>query len=274
MIAVALVHAGMGPCTFSEKLFRQISGQVSGVPSISDVDDEDLQQTLENIKRASTIREAQAAVLEASPKLSMIGGLAPVKSLRGRDTLVDSIVSYYVYDRMQTAVNQFKEGLETLGVLEKLQSNAESFQNVFACGTKVLSVVDVTSLFSCNYSIEGSNKRAEEEQAVCFWMDWLNDVAAGEAFIQPEEDGEEKVTLRLEDILVFVTGASQIPPFGFDPMPTISFLHPTVLGGTKKRFPEANTCAIILHLPIHESYEEFSKWMCSGIIQSPIFGVA
>ncbi|KAJ7992792.1 hypothetical protein DPEC_G00282370 [Dallia pectoralis] len=105
------------------------------------------------IKRASTIREAQAAVLEASPKLSMIGGLAPVKSLRGRDTLVDSIGSYYVYDRMQTAVNQFKEGLGTLGVLEKMH-----------------------------------NKKAEEEQAVCFWRDWLNDVAAGEAFIQPEED--------------------------------------------------------------------------------------
>ena len=35
----------------------------------------------------------------------------------------------------------------------------------------------------------------------------------------------ETIPLTLEDVLVFATGASKIPPFRFDDKPTIEFLH-------------------------------------------------
>uniref|UniRef100_A0A8D0CSH6 HECT domain-containing protein n=1 Tax=Sander lucioperca TaxID=283035 RepID=A0A8D0CSH6_SANLU len=38
-------------------------------------------------------------------------------------------------------------------------------------------------------------------------------------------------------------------------------------------FPEANTCQVVLRLPLHNSYDNFVKFMESGILQSPIFGI-
>uniref|UniRef100_A0A8C5G7P5 HECT domain-containing protein n=1 Tax=Gouania willdenowi TaxID=441366 RepID=A0A8C5G7P5_GOUWI len=41
-----------------------------------------------------------------------------------------------------------------------------------------------------------------------------------------------------------------------------------------KIFPEANTCAIVLRLPIHKQYEKFKSCMTEGILQAPGFGIA
>ncbi|KAK0137639.1 hypothetical protein N1851_026170 [Merluccius polli] len=58
----------------------------------------------------------------------------------------------------------------------------------------------------------------------------------------------------------------QSSSLGFPGEPTLNFLH------TGTVFPEANTCALILKLPLHTTYESFSDSMISGIIQSPCFG--
>ncbi|CAM4699061.1 unnamed protein product [Leuciscus chuanchicus] len=49
--------------------------------------------------------------------------------------------------------------------------------------------------------------------------------------------------------------------------PILSFIH------TDRKFPEANTCDIVLCLPIHRTYEEFCNHMCSGILQATEFGM-
>ncbi|XP_064781087.1 G2/M phase-specific E3 ubiquitin-protein ligase-like [Oncorhynchus masou masou] len=79
---------------------------------------------------------------------------------------------------------------------------------------------------SCVQSIWSSTAamRNEEELVVGFWKDWLIDVEGIDAFIEPEEGGET-IPRTLEGVLVFATGASKIPPFGFDDRPTIEFLH-------------------------------------------------
>jgi len=96
-------------------------------------------------------------------------------------------------------------------------------------------------------------------------------VTDGDAAVELE--GGEKIEITLEDVLVFASGASAIPPFGFVENPTITFLHED-LNGNRRMFPEANTCAITLKLPIGHEYEDFCHFMTSGIIQSPVFGVA
>ena len=56
----------------------------------------------------------------------------------------------------------------------------------------------------------------------------------------------------LEDVLVFITGASVPPPMGFETTPTIEFADGNL--------PKANTCATTLHLPIvYEEYEVFKE---------------
>lgn len=83
-------------------------------------------------------------------------------------------------------------------------------------------------------------------------------------FAEGETDG-----FTLEMIMEFATGASTVPPLGFPHHPEIEFLHQD-----GKIFPEANTCLIILRLPIHTDYEMFKTYMTEGIMQSPYFGVA
>ncbi len=84
---------------------------------------------------------------------------------------------------------------------------------------------------------------------------------------------EEEVRVTFDDLLMFATGTDIIPPLGFDSVPTLAFLHDPV-NGVKRIYPEANTCALILRLPIHALYDSFSKHMIIGIVQSPHFGLA
>lgn len=59
--------------------------------------------------------------------------------------------------------------------------------------------------------------------------------------------------MTLEDILLFVTGSCYIPSIGFDPEPTIKFLH--------IRYPIGNRPLNCLELPITETYQQFKNKM-------------
>ncbi|MBN3288973.1 G2E3 ligase, partial [Polypterus senegalus] len=71
----------------------------------------------------------------------------------------------------------------------------------------------------------------------------------------------------LEDIVMFATGLKMIRPLGFEPRPTIKFLHDNSL------FPTANTCSNTLCLPLHSSYYSFNFHISFGILNSPGFGL-
>ena len=71
----------------------------------------------------------------------------------------------------------------------------------------------------------------------------------------------------LEDVLSFSSGADYIPPLGFPIMPTLQFLH-----DSSSKYPQANTCSIILKLPIvHLSYDDFKANMDFGILNGKVF---
>lgn len=72
----------------------------------------------------------------------------------------------------------------------------------------------------------------------------------------------------LEMVSGFAYGASAVPPPGLPRCPQTQFLYKA-----NKIFPEANTCLIILCLPIHNDYDTFMKYMTEGILQAPCFGV-
>ncbi len=81
------------------------------------------------------------------------------------------------------------------------------------------------------------------------------------------------ITVTFDKLLMFATGTDQIPALGFDPEPTLQFLHIPV-NGSQRMYPEANTCGLVLRLPLHASYESFNNSMILGIVQSPHFGLA
>ncbi|KAL3054887.1 hypothetical protein OYC64_017751 [Pagothenia borchgrevinki] len=162
-----------------------------------------------------------------------------------------------------------KEGLAVLGVLNTLQTEAGLLEQVFCGGAPTLSAATLLSIFTVDYSPRGSSRRALEEVAVGNWRDWLILVEDGDAVVQ--EEGGDSMQVSLEDVLIFASGASAIPAFGFEGTPTVTFLHDN-LCGARRLFPEANTCAISIKLPLGHAFDEFCRYMTSGIIQSPTFG--
>lgn len=79
------------------------------------------------------------------------------------------------------------------------------------------------------------------------------------------KSNQECFKLTLEGILVFTTGASAVPPMGFDLTPRIIF-HST------SPFPKANTCVPSLSLPLCiKEYECFKYKMAFGILNTAGF---
>ena len=72
----------------------------------------------------------------------------------------------------------------------------------------------------------------------------------------------------IEEVLVFVTGASRPPPLGFNEPPTITFAD-------DEPFPMSNTCSNNIRLPVcYSEFEEFKQKMDFAIKNSPSFGYA
>lgn len=75
----------------------------------------------------------------------------------------------------------------------------------------------------------------------------------------------------MEGVLIFATGLWRIPAMGFLLQPELQFLHPE---DSLARFPRANTCWLVLHLPVGQSYNDFKQNMEFGIANTNQFGVA
>ena len=81
-------------------------------------------------------------------------------------------------------------------------------------------------------------------------------------------EGEDReVVITLEDVLTFVTGASCIPPMGFDRPPQIIFGHDNA------HYPTESTCVPSLTIP--SSMKEISVFisrMAEAIVRAVGFG--
>uniref|UniRef100_A0A8C8ELS6 HECT domain-containing protein n=1 Tax=Oncorhynchus tshawytscha TaxID=74940 RepID=A0A8C8ELS6_ONCTS len=107
--------------------------------------------------------------------------------------------------------------------------------SLFVDSIKPSTASDLWDLFKVTHSIHGGNRRCLENDTI------------------------------LVMVLEFATGATVLPPLGFEDTPIIEFLH---------TYPESNTCAVTLRLPLHSTYNAFREFMTSGIVKSPHFGVA
>ncbi|XP_049926216.1 G2/M phase-specific E3 ubiquitin-protein ligase-like isoform X2 [Epinephelus moara] len=272
IISVSVVHGGVGPHVLSKRLLCRLTGETTPPVDLMEVEDEDLRNQFQKIKQAATTGEVQEAALEAASSLSLLGSLSIIRTLSDRDDIISSALSYYLEGRLDAPLKQLQEGMEALGVLQALREKPALRLLFFGGPPAPLTAEQVTKLFQVTFSVAGSSRRLEEERAVGHWRDWPIDVEGGDAVLI--QDGLEPVHITLEDVLMFATGADRIPPLGFSVVPSLAFLHEPLNSQRKRKFPEANTCALIMRLPMHASYEQFSDSMISGIKQSPQFRTA
>lgn len=263
-IAVSLVHGGPGPGFLSRTLFScLVNGPESAKPTLSDLSDSDLYEKVKKIQEATNLKELLESTEPLMDYLSTAGCLRPLKSIEDRDLLVHDILMFQVVHRVHGAFERFRDGMKTLGVLDAIQHNPDSFLPILCHQPTPLSADIMEELFEIRLSQKGSNNRVQEEVVVPFWRDYLQDVE--------DEEGPAK----LEKILAFATGATCMPPMGFSPQPTIEFLHSerSLQSAVVSRFPVANTCINCLKLPLHKTYNEFKSSMNFAFANTHGFGM-
>ncbi|XP_062308193.1 G2/M phase-specific E3 ubiquitin-protein ligase-like [Osmerus eperlanus] len=131
--------------------------------------------------------------------------------------------------------HRFKDGLRSLQFLTALQQHSSVLAPILCHSDKKLTAQDIENLFRADLSPVGSNRRLEEAKALSFWADYLLDC-----------EEQQQTTVSLEDLLMFSSGLSSLPPAGIVPQPRIEFL-------TNSPFPMANTCANTVKLPLLQS---------------------
>ena len=88
--------------------------------------------------------------------------------------------------------------------------------------------------------------------------------------IQHNEDSG--ITVKLRDILVFITGADCLPPMGFDNDSEIRFVGDSY--SHVMRLPYASTCGPTLYLPLVLSDPDvFDEKMDMAIVGAQCFGI-
>lgn len=241
MLAISLVHGGPSPGFFSETLFKCLAyGPENALPTLDDVSDLDVAQIIIKIDTAADLNILKSVINEYYNYLEFSGCLRLMTTLSDKYMLVKDILFYQVIKRVKAPFESFKQGLKTLGVLEKIQAYPEAFYNILCHKPENLSAKNLSDLFTIHKLPDVKTSR--------FWNSYL----------QAVEDGKSATTL--EDILHFATGCSSIPPTGFKPTPSIEYLHGD--------FPVANKCNNCLALPVTNTYEEFQENMDFAIRDS------
>ncbi|KAI9541253.1 hypothetical protein NQZ68_032257 [Dissostichus eleginoides] len=136
---------------------------------------------------------------------------------------------------MAKMVNQFTEGMNAFGNLwDLVRNNWIAFLPCFTNMRTLLTKSSFKAIFKYEYSPRGTNHREKEEYTIYSWELVLNII-------------EDKLTeLTFEDLLIFITGADEVPMLGFPNKPSIDFYTQEV---GVRRLPYASTCAMTLFLP-------------------------
>eukprot|EP00794_Sanderia_malayensis_P013268 gene13268-14635_t len=249
IISLSLVHGGPAPKFLSQVLFDTIHQDMRKIKvSVDNVPDVTTKEILKDLQSTKDVDAANQFIAKHETLFMLAGTPCFVANENGIKKIVEDVAHWYVLERCCAAINQFKEGLTILGVLDNIKVFPEQFKPLFCFGPSAITSDAVNKLFQIEYSEKGSNRHVSEENALSFWLDFLQDM----------EEGESDVMM--PEVLFFFSGCKSIPPLGFHPSPQIQFLHWPEENGKLSSLPKGNTCANVLHLPVvHKQYAAFKE---------------
>ncbi|XP_034145240.1 G2/M phase-specific E3 ubiquitin-protein ligase-like [Esox lucius] len=253
MIAVSVVHGGPGPHFLSEDLVHYLAGQPSFHATNNLITDEEIGKALQEIENAASLDALRECMMRHSTMLQTAGCLRHVATVDEKKQIVSDYLQWYIIDRNSSVIDRFRDGLSTLEFLTALQQHPTLLAPVLCHSERRLTAFELECLFKPDLSPSGSNRRLKESQTMAYWADYLLDCE------------ESHAAVSVEDVLMFATGLSSLPPSGLEPLPQIEFLDDSA-------FPMANTCSNSLRLPLLDSYTLFKSQMDFGIQNSPGFG--
>ncbi|KAM4663992.1 G2/M phase-specific E3 ubiquitin-protein ligase [Discoglossus pictus] len=247
MVAVALVHGGPAPGFFSHTLFSCLAYEPQHVqPVLEDVADPNVIQAILQIQSCRTVGMLKTVIIHYLDYLMATESLRIVHAVSDKILMIKEILAHHVIRRVQAPLESFREGMKTLGVLEKIQAHPSSFWSILCLGPEKLTAKVMMDLFTITFHVDISPE--QQSEVTGYWVDYLEDT----------EDGGSTTT-SLAEILRFATGLDSIPPAGFEPPPSIQFQHGIV--------PTSHQCLNFLELPFCSSYAAFQT-----SIDQAIFG--
>ncbi|XP_044175097.1 G2/M phase-specific E3 ubiquitin-protein ligase-like isoform X2 [Acropora millepora] len=261
LLAVSLCNGGGAGNCLCRSLYNFICRGIYTDMSVDDIPDRVARLAIKSVSDAEDETSFNTAIqTDTVMDCLEIVGFNGVPRFQTKDAIVKDVCQFYIIDRVRSAIEDFKAGLQTLGILNLIEKYPNTMAQVF-CSSSLLKLTAsrMDSLFVPELAEEGANVRPQQELIIMHWRDYLQDC----------EERKEGPTL--EKILVFATGADSIPPMGFLPSPTVQFwdnIH-----------PRSNACANVMVLPLHLqdglslSYEKFRDLMDRGILNAPCFGL-
>ncbi|XP_042268207.1 uncharacterized protein LOC121897638 isoform X1 [Thunnus maccoyii] len=238
LIAWSIAHGG--PCikALDPSLFQLMCGQE---PQLEQFDwqvlpDPDVQSKVKTILQCKTAGDLTALQQDLGDWIAECG-VPGIFSATVEDIpkIYAYVVKHYIFLRTTKMICQFTEGMNAFGKLwDLVTENWIAFLPLFTNMQEPLSKAAFKAIFSYNYSSRGTNRRDAEEDTIYSWEMVLNMI-------------EDKVTeLRFEDLLIFITGADEVPALGFPRKPSIDFYEQEA---GQRRLPYASTCVMCLYLP-------------------------
>ena len=269
LTALGLLQGSSGPRCFTQSVSDYIIyGNTDSLsPSIKEIPVDkvkDKMQQLEAIEDKDEFRHI--ASFECDFRFDC-GYSKPIINLEDKELFMKCTSLHYTILASLKELEQYIDGLKTCDLLTLIRQHPAAFKPVFQF-SNTLSAEVLDEMFLPQLSPMGSNKRVLEEALVFNFSQLLEDIEKGH--VKEEVDNQE-VIIKLQDILMFVTGAECIPAIGFSPQPTIEFQH----GFGVNRKLSANTCGNVLKLPVCEkmsSCKEFKAEFIFCMLNSPGFG--
>ncbi|KAL5469173.1 hypothetical protein EMCRGX_G030387 [Ephydatia muelleri] len=251
------------PC-LADPVYEYItSGKCSSiVVSSDDIPELAMRDTVEKLVAANCTEEIQAVFSEdiAISYLAECGYTQPISTLQWKmkDDIVSTLIDYHLILKVKACMDQFCEGLETLGVGSIVRKNPSVLRQFFVFNEVP---IDADMLRSILTLVEGNGDVKLIEDLAYFNFN---------IFLDECDNGPAGGCCSIQELLEFFTG-SGYPPQGFSRKCTISFLHDTTA-----RLPTAATCNLELRLPTchGEDYSQFRECMmlairgCEGFGQS------
>ncbi|KAI4901823.1 hypothetical protein NFI96_033812 [Prochilodus magdalenae] len=140
-------------------------------------------------------------------------------------------LQWHILDSSSSVIDRFKGGLSALNFLTALQQYPTLLAPVLSHSEKKLTALKLERLFKPDLSPSGSNRRLRDGQTLGYWADYRFDCEEGQAAVC------------VENVFMFATGLTSLPPSGLEPVPKIEFLDDSL-------FPMANTCSNTMKLPL------------------------
>ena len=193
------------------------------------------------------------------------GYTKPFVTMSDKEEFLRAVALHYTLLMSLSEANQF-DGLKICNILQLVREYPGIFRSLFEVRNSKLTAEDIDSIFDPQFSPVGSNKFTTEQNIVFYFNQYLEDVQNGLVVSQVKN---REVTVSLNQVFEFATGAQHVPAVGFSSLPIIEFLHHL---NTPRKI-SANTCANILRFPVNElcDQEKFNEEFTFCLLNSPGF---